>query len=204
MIELYTANTGNGQRAAIALEEAGLPYRIHRIDLMKGEQKAPEFLGVNPAGRIPAVVDPDAPGGPLTLSQSGAILIYAANKSGRLWPDGPAERIAALEWMMFACTDAAPWSGMLFQAQNMMPERSAGNEKYIRDRLFRFLAEAEARLADRPYLAGTYSVADLALYPVAVIRREALKEAGGYGRLLAWADRVGARPQVKRGLAACA
>lgn len=204
MIELYTANTGNGQRAAIALEEAELPYRVHKLDLMQGQQREAAYRGVNPAGRIPCIVDPEGPGGPLALSQSGAILVYAANKSGRLWPDGAADRLAALEWMMFACTDAAPWSGMLFQAQHMMPERSAGNEKYIRDKLFRFLAEAEARLADRPYLAGTYSVADLALYPVAVIRREALKEAGGYGRLLAWADRVGARPQVQRGLAACA
>ncbi|MBL8488024.1 MAG: glutathione S-transferase family protein [Rhodocyclaceae bacterium] len=203
MIDLYTANTGNGQRAALALEEAGLPYRVHKLDLMAGDQKGDAFQAVHPAGRIPCIVDPDGPGGPVTLSQSGAILVYVANKSGRLWPEGSADRLAALEWMMFACTDAAPWSGVLFQSQHMMPERSTRNEGYIQDKLFRFLGEANARLVGREYLAGTYSVADVALYPVVALRRETLGNAGGFANLLDWAARVGARPAIQKGMAAC-
>lgn len=203
MIDLYTANTGNGQRAAIALEEAGLPYRVHKLDLMQGQQREAAYRAVNPAGRIPCIVDPDGPEGPVTLSQSGAILIYAANRTGSLWPDNPAGRLAALEWLMFACTDAAPWSGLLFQAQHMMPERSPRNETYIQERLFRFLGEANARLAGRDYLAGSFSVADVALYPVVALRREALGNAGGFANLLDWAARVGVRPAIQRGMEAC-
>ncbi len=90
MIDLYTFNTSNGQRAAIILEECGLPYRVHKVDLTKGEQKAPGFLNINPAGAIPAIIDHDGPGGvPLRLAQSGAIVLYAATKAGKFLPDGP-------------------------------------------------------------------------------------------------------------------
>jgi GST-like protein len=106
MIELYLAGTANGLRAAVALEECGLQYRPHAVDLAKNEQRNPEFLKINPAGLIPALVDPEGPGGkPLTLSQSGAIVLYAAEKSGRFLPRDAAQRAIALQWFMQAASD---------------------------------------------------------------------------------------------------
>src|SRR5690349_4379298 len=109
MIDLYAAGTSNGMRARIALEECGLPYTLHKIDLTKGEHKTPSFLAMNPNGQIPVIVDKDGPGGkPLTLSQSTAILLYAAEKSGKFMPKDPAVRAAALQALMNASTDVTP------------------------------------------------------------------------------------------------
>src|ERR1700687_3849688 len=106
MIDLYLAPTANGLRATVALEETGLPYRAHPVDLAKGEQRSPEFLKLNPAGLIPVIVDDEGPGGkPLTLSQSGAIVLYAAEKSGKLLPRDPVRRAVALQWLMQAASD---------------------------------------------------------------------------------------------------
>src|SRR3979411_2480643 len=115
MIELYAAGTSNGMRARIAVEECGLAYRFHPIDLQKGEQKAPGFLAMNPMGQIPVLVDSEGPGGkPLTLSQSTAILLYCAEKSGRCLPRDPAARAAMLQALMSASTDITPMLGALF------------------------------------------------------------------------------------------
>jgi GST-like protein len=115
MIDLYTSSTGNGRRATLALEECGLPYRVHKLDLAKGDTKNADFLKINPAGAIPAIVDPQGPGGkPLTLAQSGAIVLYAAEKSGKLLPKDPAKRAEAFYWFMQATTDVAPTSSTIF------------------------------------------------------------------------------------------
>lgn len=106
MIDFYTAATSNGQRVAITLEETGLPYSVHKLDLPKGDQKKPEFLAINPAGMIPAIVDHDGPGGkPLSLAQSSAIVMYLAEKSGKLLPADAVRRAVARQWLMQACAD---------------------------------------------------------------------------------------------------
>ena len=201
MIDLYTAGTGNGHRAALALEESGLPYRAHKLNLAAGDQRKPEYLAINPGATIPAIVDDDGPGGkPLSLAQSGAIALYVAEKSGRLLPKDPARRAAALQWLMVACTDCAMTGGVIFQLVNNAPEKSPANVKFLEDRLIAFFGVCSRRLAGREYLADEFSVADIALFPVVNQRRAAVEAAGGMPDLLAWVARVGARPGIAKGM----
>ncbi|MDB5806911.1 MAG: glutathione S-transferase [Betaproteobacteria bacterium] len=199
MLELYTAGTHNGIRANIALAESGLSYTVHKLNLSAGDQRQPDYLEVNPAGRIPALVDPQGPGGATRISQSGAIMIYAANKSGKMWPSSDAGKIAALQWLMFACTDAAPWSGVYNQAMNMMPEKVDANIEYCKQRLLRWFGEADAQLGKTEYLAGEISLADYAAYPV-INQRKALVEEAGMKNLLRWWSKVGNRAGVQKGM----
>ncbi len=201
MIDFYTSGTGNGHRAAIALEESGLRYRTHKLNLAAGEQRKPEYLAINPAGTIPAIVDHEGPGGkPLALAQSGAIALYLAEKTAKLLPKDPARRAAALQWFMFACTDCAVTGGAIFQLANNAPEKAPANIAFFEERLLRFFGVFDRRLAEREYLSDEYSVADVAFYPVANQRKSALEQAGVFPSLLAWIARVGARPAVARGM----
>ena len=200
MIDLYTSGTGNGQRASIILEECGLPYRSHKIDLAKGEQKSPEFLKLNSRGQIPVVVDSDGPGGkPLVLTQSGAIMLHYALQSGKFLPVGGLERIRALQWFMQAATDVGPTSGAVFVAQNVLPERSAANTKVFEERLSAHFAACDRQLADSEYLAGALSIADLYLYPTYATRAELVKSAG-QKNLQRWGALMAKRPGVERGM----
>jgi len=201
MIDLYTAGTGNGHRAAIALEESGLAYRVHKLDLAAGAARKPEYLAINPGATIPAIVDQDGPGGkPLAIAQSGAIALYVAEKSGRMLPKDPARRAAALHWFMFACTDVAVTSGAIFQLANHAPEKSPANAQFMENRLLGFLRVFDGRLAGREYLADEFSVADVALFPLVNQRKAAVEKAGGMPNLLAWLARVGARPAIAKGM----
>ena len=199
MLELYTAGTHNGIRANIALAESGLAYHVNKLNLSAGDQRQPAYLAINPAGRIPALVDSAGPGGPITLSQSGAIMMYAANKSGRLWPAGDAAKIAALQWLMFTCTDAAPWSGVYQQSMMMMPEKVEANIEYTKQRLMRWFGEADVQLGKTQFLAGEVSLPDFALFPVAN-QRKALIEEAGLKNVLRWWNQMSARPGVQKGL----
>ncbi|HEX4327263.1 MAG TPA: glutathione S-transferase [Burkholderiales bacterium] len=199
MLELYTAGTHNGIRANIALAESGLPYTVHKLNLSAGDQRRADYLEVNPAGRIPALVDPQGPGGETRISQSGAIMMYAANKSGKMWPASDAGKIAALQWLMFACTDAAPWSGVYNQAMNMMPEKVDANIEYCKQRLLRWFGEADAQLGKTEYLAGELSLADYAIFPI-INQRKALVEEAGMKNLLRLWSKVGNRSGVQKGL----
>jgi GST-like protein len=201
MIDLYTAGTANGHRAAIALEESGLAYRVHKLNLQAGDQRKPEYLKINPAGAIPAIVDEDGPGGkPLTLAQSGAIVLYVAEKSGKFIPKDPARRLIALQWLMQACSDVAGNSGTIFQLSMVAPEKSATNVEFFEKRLVNALRVADHRLADREYLADEFSVADLALYPVVATRKPVIEKHGGLPNLAKWAERMVARPGVAKGM----
>ena len=205
MIDLYTANTSNGQRAAIMLAECELPYRVRRIDLAGGEQRQPWFLRINPAGTVPAIVDHDAPGGaPLALAQSGAILLYLAMKTGRFFPLDPARRAEAFQWLMHATTDTACASMTIFLLQNYVPEKSDANVGHFEERVVRFLRVADGRLADRDFLAGEVSIADFALYPIVVTRRPLIDRAGNLRHLTRWAAALAQRPGVRQGMAAAA
>ena len=132
MIDLYTAPTGNGLRASVALAESGLPYTVHKLDLDKGEAKTSEYLKINPAAAIPAIIDRDGPSGqPMTIAQSGAIVLYVAEKSGKLLPEDTVRRAQALQWFMQACTDVGPTGGTLFQLSNNAPEKSSGDHRLL-------------------------------------------------------------------------
>ncbi len=200
MIDLYTSGTGNGQRASIILEECGLAYRTHKIDLAKGEQKSPEFLKLNPRGQIPVVVDSEGPGGkPLVLTQSGAIMLHYALQVGKFLPASGLARTRALQWFMQAATDVGPTSGALFVAQNVLPEKSTANTKLFEERLVAHFAACDRQLGESEYLAGAISVADLYHYPTYAARAEFCK-AAGQRNLARWAAAMAKRPGVERGM----
>jgi GSH-dependent disulfide-bond oxidoreductase len=201
MIDLYTAATGNGLRAAIVLAESGLPNRVHKIDLGKGEQKTPEFLARNPAGAIPVMVDRDGPGGKeLTVSQSGAIALYLAEKSGKFLPKDAARRALALQWFMQATTDVGPSSSMIFMSGGALPDKSPANTAFFENRLLGFLRYCDRQLAGQDFLAGEISVADFALYPVVASRKALVDKSGDMPNLTRWAAAMAARPGVQRGM----
>jgi GST-like protein len=204
MIDLYAYPSSNGQRAAVMLEECGLPYRVHRIDLAKGEQRDPAFLAINPAGQIPVIVDSDGPGGaPITVTQSGAILLYLAAKTGRLMPAEAVQRVRAVEQVFHAFTDCAGASGSIYALSARVPDKSEANVRFYEDRLLAHLRVADGALARQPYLAGNaFTIADVALYPIVAVRRALVERAGDLAKLMDWAKRVGDREAVARGMKA--
>ena len=205
MIDFYTANSSNGQRAAIMLEECELAYTLHKLDLLAGEQRKPEYLKINPAGAIPTIVDSDGPGGaPFTVTQSGAILVYLGEKTGRFIPRDARQRAEAMQWVFQATTDTAASSMMVFVLSRLAPEKSDANVAFCEERTLRHLRVADARLAQREYLAGELSIADFALYPLTVVRRPLIDRAGDLPHLVRWADTIGARPRVARAMSAAA
>jgi GSH-dependent disulfide-bond oxidoreductase len=201
MIDLYTYPTSNGQRASIMLEECGVAYKAIKVDLEKGEQKAPNFLKINPAGQIPALVDPDRPGGkPLILAQSGAIILYLSEKTGKLMPRDAVKRASAQQWFMQTMTDVAPSSGTLFVI-GTIPEATSSTRKFFEQRLLNHFRNCNKRLGEADYLAGEFSIADVALYPTVATRHELVEQAGDLPNLLRWATTMSARPGVQRGMA---
>ncbi|HLE67979.1 MAG TPA: glutathione S-transferase [Burkholderiales bacterium] len=202
MIELYMWGTANGLRASVALAECGLEHRVHKVDITKGEQKKPEFLKLNPAGAIPVMVDNDGPGGrPLTLAQSGAILVYACEKAGRYIPTDGKRRALAAQWFMFAASDIAGTSSTVFFSENVVPEKVAANIDFFKNRLINYFRLADRHLAGREYLADEISFADLMLYPNFALRKPLLEAAGGMQELKRWGDAMAARPGVQKGMA---
>lgn len=201
MIDLYLAGTANGLRAAVAMAECGLEFRAHKIDLTQGQQRTPEFLGMNPAGQIPVMIDHDTPGGRITLAQSGAIILYAAEKSGRFLPQDPVRRAAALQWFMLGATDIAAASGAIFQLEMVVQEKSEAITQHFRKRLLRFFGLCDAQLATgHEYFAGEASVADFMIYPNYFARKALIDEAGGLTSLHAWGARMAARAGVQKGM----
>jgi|DewCreStandDraft_2_1066082.scaffolds.fasta_scaffold06968_2 GST-like protein len=203
MIDLYTAATSNGQRASIMLEATGLPYRAHKVDLASGAQRSAEFLKINPAGQIPVIVDHGGPGGaPLTLTQSGAIMLYLAERSGRFLPSEGRKRAAVLEAFMQVMTDVAPASAALFYMSRATEPANPEVMAYCKNRFLSMLALVDRRLSRHPWLAGEeISIADFALYPTVAARRAILDEATGLSDLRRWAETMALRPDVARGMA---
>ncbi|MGH8766221.1 MAG: glutathione S-transferase family protein [Burkholderiales bacterium] len=200
MIELYAAGTSNGMRARIALEECGLPYKLNFVDITKGEQRTPQFLALNPNGQIPVIVDPDGPGGrKVTLSQSTAILLYCAEKSGKFLPRDPAARPAMLQALMSASTDITPMFGAL-TAVVRAKEVHAPTAQGFKDRLQSFFKVWDDTLGTRKYAAGEeLTVADLSLLAGYLRTKGAYPELlEGMPNLTRWADEMNARPAVQR------
>jgi GST-like protein len=203
MIDLYAANSSNSQRVAIMLEECAIPYLVHKVDLAAGEQRSDAFLALNPSGAVPVIVDPAGPGGgPLTLAQSGAILLYLAMKTGRFFPKDPALRALAFQWFMFATTDLATASTMIYFSGALLPDKSPANVAHFEDRLTRYFGVANARLESHRHLADELSIADFALYPIVRVRYRLVERSGDLPHLVRWADELAARPGVARGMAA--
>lgn len=201
MIELYTAATGNGRRATIMLEECGLAYNAHKIEFGKGAKKPPEFLKLNPLGTVPVIVDPEGPGKrPITLLQSGAILLYLAEKTGKFLPSDPAKRPLVFQWLMQAVTDVAPTSTGIFLASVLLPEKLPSTTAFFESRFIDYCRVCDKRLGEAEYLAGELSVADLALFPVVAGRQALIDKAEGLGNLKRWASALGARPAIQRAL----
>lgn len=203
MITLYTAPTANCRRVAVTIEELELPRRVIRIDREAGDQKRPEFLAINPAGLVPAIVDDDGPDGrPLTLVQSGAILLYLAEKTGRFLPKSGAARALSLQWLQQVLTDVNVASSNVFLMKNVVKGVPANVVEFYDARFWRYLGDCERALGAAPFLAGDLSIADFALYPVVAGKLSEIAARPEFGRTVAWAARLAERPGVRRGMAA--
>ena len=200
MIDLYTWGTPNGRKVSVMLEETGLPYRLHPVDITKGEQFRPDFLALNPNSKIPAIVDDEGPGGPISLFESGAILIYLAEKTGLLLARDPRRRAETLVWLMFQMGGVGPMFGQAHHFLRAAPEPVPyGIERYTKETC-RLYGVMDKRLGEVAYLAGEYSIADVATYPW-VARHEWHKVAlADFPNVARWYDAIGARPAVTQGM----
>jgi GST-like protein len=197
MIDLFTAPTPNGWKASIMLEEVGLPYEVKPIRLDQQEQKEDWYMKINPNGRIPAIVDRDADD--FAVFESGAILIYLAEKTGRLLPADPRGRSTAIQWLMFQMAGVGPMQGQANVFFRYAPEKIPfAIERYHKEthRLYEVLDRA---LAEREYLAGDYSIADVATWPWVRIHAWAGVEIDDLSNLQRWVEQVGERPAVAKG-----
>lgn len=208
MITLYTWTTPNGRKVSVALEEMGLAYEVKTIDIGKGEQFAPDFLAIAPNNRIPAIVDHAAEGGPLALFESGAILIYLAEKTGRFLPASGHARYRVLQWLNWQMGGVGPMFGQANHFVKYAPEKIPyGMTRYLKETI-RLLGVADKQLAANAYLAGAdYSIADMITYPWFVSAYTGLgPELAAEGlpdfvNVRRWMDEVGARPAVRKGMA---
>ncbi len=201
MIELYTWGTPNGKKASVMLEEVGLAYEVHPINIGKGEQFAPAYVVINPNSKIPAIIDRDGPGGkPVSVFESGAILIYLAEKTGKLMSSEPRARMAALEWLMFQMGGVGPMFGQAHHFLRQAPEQIPyAVERYTKE-VRRLYGVMDKRLGASAYLAGDYSIADIATFPW-VARYEWHKVAlAEFPQVERWYKAIAARPAVERGM----
>ncbi len=198
MIDLYTAATPNGWKVSAALEEMGLPYEVHPLRLGEGDQKKPEFLKINPNGRIPAIVDREE--GDFPVFESGAILIYLAEKTGKLMPRDVKGRSRVIQWLMFQMGGVGPMMGQANVFYRYFPEKiPAAIDRYHHESR-RLLAVLDGQLADQDYLAGAFSIADIANWAWARTHEWSGVDVEGLDHLKAWLARIEARPACQRGL----
>ena len=198
MIDLYTAPTPNGYKVSITLEELDLPYQLNVLNLSEGEQKRPDFLAINPNGRIPAIVDRG--NGDFPVFESGAIMLYLAERAGRLIPSDEKGRSRVVQWLMFQMGGLGPMMGQANVFTRYFPEQiPAVIERYLRESR-RLLEVLDGRLADNDYLAGDYSIADIANFCWARTHAWPGVDVTGLDHLQRWIDAIAARPAVQRGL----
>jgi GSH-dependent disulfide-bond oxidoreductase len=201
-ISLYFWSTPNGFKISIMLEELGADYRTEFIDIGKGEQFAPEFLAISPNNRIPAIVDPDGPDGqPLAIFESGAILQYLGRKFGAFYPSSERAKAEVDQWLFWQVGGLGPMAGQCNHFRLYAPEKIPyAIDRYTKE-VERLFAVMEKRLSDRPFLAGTYSIADIATFPWARTWRTLAQDITKFPNVESWLDTIAARPAVKRGLA---
>ncbi|GGU67298.1 thiol:disulfide oxidoreductase [Pseudomonas laurentiana] len=204
MIDLYYWTTPNGHKITLFLEETGLPYRIHPINIGKGEQFAADFLKIAPNNRIPAIVDNDPADhqAPLSLFESGAILLYLAEKTGHFLPKDLRGRQEALQWLFWQMGGLGPMAGQNHHFSRFAPEKIPYAIKRYVDETARLYGVLNKRLADRPFVAGTeYTIADMAIYPWIVSHQWQSQNLDDFPALKDWFERIKARPATQRAYA---
>ncbi len=198
MIDLYTASTPNGRKPTIMLEELGLPYHIIKVDISKGEQFAPEFIAMNPNSKIPAILDQETG---MTVFESGAILIYLAEKTGQLMPTDVAGRTQVIEWLMFQMASVGPMFGQLSHFRKFAPEKIPyAIERYEKETL-RLFGVLDSQFAKREFIAGNYSIADIATYPWVAAYQFLGVTLDHHPNLKQWVETMQQRPAVQKGMA---
>ena len=199
MIDLYTAATPNGQKIHIMLEETGLPYRLAWVDIGRGDQFEAEFLAISPNNKIPAIVDHDGPDGkPISVFESGAILVYLSEKTGQFLPTEPRARVEAMQWLFWQMGGFGPMLGQSHHFNAYAPERI----EYAMDRYTneagRLYGVLDRRLADREYVAGDYSIADMAIFPWCRLYERQGQDINEFPNVVRWFDVIAARPAVAK------
>ena len=201
-IDLYYWPTPNGWKISIALEEMELPYTVHYVNIGKGDQFDPDFLKIAPNNRMPAIVDPDGPDGqPISLFESGAILQYLGRKTGRFHGDTPRELAEIEQWMMWQMGGVGPMAGQAHHFLQYAPEDVPYAKTRYANEVNRLYGVLDARLADREFVAGSYSIADMAIWPWAQGWERQGQDIADFPNMKAWLDRVRARPAVQAGKA---
>lgn len=203
MITLYTWSTPNGRKVSIALEELGLPYAVKTIDITRDEQFAPDFLSISPNNKIPAIVDADGPDGqPIALFESGAILIYLAEKTGKLLPAEARGRYQTLEWLMMQMGSVGPMMGQAHHFLRFAPEDVPYARRRYSAETRRIYGVLDRRLAEHEWLAaGQYTIADIATYPWVARHEWQQVDLADFPNVQRWFAALGARPAVARGMA---
>ena len=202
MIDLYTWKTPNGRKVSIMLEECGLPYRAHPVDIGKGEQFTAEFTAISPNGKIPAIEDSEGPDGkPIAMFESGAILIYLAGKTGMFLPGTARGKYAALEWLMFQMGNVGPFFGQVHHYLRSAPEPVPYAIARYRKETERLYAVMNVHLARHQYFADEYSIADIAIYPWVARYDWHRTNLEDHPHVKRWFEFIGARPAVGRGMA---
>lgn len=201
MIDLYFWPTGNGKKISIMLEECGLPYRVIPVNINKGDQSTPEYLSINPNGKMPAIVDHDAPGRPLVLFESGAILQYLGEKSGQFLPPDLHGKYAVLQWVYWQVAGLGPNAGQAHHFLRYYPERLEYPMHRFQTEVKRLYTVMDQQLARNEYLAGDYSIADMAAWPWVVRWDWQGQNLDDHPHVKRWFETVGARPGVQRGAA---
>ena len=202
MIELYTWPTPNGHKIHIMLEETGLAYNVHPIDISVGDQFDPEFLKISPNNRMPAIVDTDGPDGePISIFESGAILIYLAEKTGRFLPEAPRARYATLQWLMWQMGGLGPMLGQAHHFRTYAPEQIPYAVERYTNEARRLYGVADRRLGETRFLAGDdYTIADIASFPWTRSHERQGVDFADYPNVKRWFDEIAARPAVQRGV----
>ena len=200
-IELHAWPTPNGYKISIALEELGMPYTVVPVDIGRGDQFKPEFLKLSPNNRMPAIVDPDGPGGkPISLFESGAILIYLADKAGRLLPEDPHGRYTAIQWLMWQMGGFGPMLGQAHHFRLYAPEKIPYAIDRYTNEARRLYGVLDRRLGEAEYLAGEYSIADIAAFPWSRGAERQGVDLAEFPNFRRWFEAINARPAVQKGL----
>ncbi len=201
MIELYTWPTPNGHKVHIMLEETGLPYQIHPIDIQRGDQFQPDFLKISPNNKMPAIVDTEGPGGKrLSVFESGAVLMYLAEKTGKFMPKEMAAKYEVIQWLMFQMGGIGPMLGQAHHFRQYAPEKIQYAIDRYTNEAKRLYGVVNKRLADRQFIAGDYSIADMAIYPWLQPYERQGQNLEDFPHIKRWFGVMGARPAVQKGM----
>jgi len=200
-IRLYYWRTPNGVKVSVMLEECGLPYRTRYIDIGAGDQFKPAFLKVSPNNRIPAIVDPDGPGAkPISVFESGAILLYLARKARRFYPTDPRKRVAVEEWLMWQMGGVGPMAGQAHHFLKYAPKSIPYAKKRYANEVARLYGVLDKQLKGREYVVDQYSIADMAIWPWVRVWHGQNQDIADFPNVAAWIDRIAERPAVQRAL----